>query len=158
MSWSDLVAGAPELAREGWARFERTHVAMLGTIREDGTPRISPVEPFVIEGQLVFGVMRSPKMHDLARDPRVVLHSSVSDINGTEGEFKVLGRAVPTDDPSIVDAPGTWWEGRPHERYGVFTLEIEEAILVTWSTDQSSMTTARWTPATGSVERVRNYP
>ncbi len=42
--------------------------------------------------------MRSQKTHDLLRDARCVLHSSVSDINGSEGEFKLYGRAVQVDD------------------------------------------------------------
>ena len=158
MSWRELEAGAPDLAREGWARFERTRVALLGTIREDGSPRISPVQPYLIEGELVVGVMRSPKLDDLRRDSRCVLHSSVSDLDGSEGEFKVHGRAVSTDAPAILAAQGTWWAGRQPDRVGVFTIEIEEAGLITWSTDQSQMTTAHWTPAAGAEERVRSYP
>ena len=55
MTWAALKKGAPELAREGWARFDRTHVALLGTLRRDGSPRISPIEPFLISGELVSG-------------------------------------------------------------------------------------------------------
>ena len=158
MSWRELETGAPELAREGWARFARTKVALLGTIRKGGTPRISPVEPFLLEGQLVVGVMPSPKLDDLHRDPRCVLHSSVSDIDGSEGEFKVHGRAVSTEDPALLNADGTWWAGREPDRVGVFTIEIEEAVLVTWTADQGRMTTARWSPAAGAHETTRTYP
>lgn len=158
MSWSALERGAPELAREGRARLERTHVALLGTIRHDGSPRISPVEPYLLSGALVFAVMASPKWDDLRRDDRCVLHSSICDSNGTEGEFKVHGRAVRTDDASIVDAAGTWWHGRPRERFEVFAVEIAEAVLVAWSTDMNLMRTLRWTPGAGLVEREREYP
>jgi hypothetical protein len=158
VSWRDLEAGAPELAREGWARFERTRVALLGTLREDGSPRISPVEPFLLQGELVVGVMPSPKLDDLRRDARCVLHSSVSDIDGSEGEFKVHGRAVSTDDPAVLNADGTWWAGRDPGSAGVFTLEIDEAVLVTWSAAQDRMTTARWSRAAGTRERTRTYP
>jgi hypothetical protein len=158
VSWRDLEARAPELAREGWARFERTKVAMLGTVREDGSPRISPVEPYLISGQLVVGVMPSPKLEDLRRDPRCALHSSVSDINGSEGEFKVHGRAIASDDPALLDADGTWWEGREPGRVGVFLIDIDEAVLVTWSADQGEMTTARWSPSGGLDESSRSYP
>lgn len=158
MSWRDLEAGAPELAREGWARFSRTKVALLGTIREDGSPRISPVEPFLLGGQLVMGVMPSPKLDDLRRDPRCVLHSSVSDIDGSEGEFKIHGSAGATADPALLNAEGTWWVGREPDRVGVFTVEIDEAILVTWSADQGRMMTARWSRATGARELTRTYP
>ena len=158
MSWRDLEAGAPELAREGWARFSGTKVALLGTIREDGSPRISPVEPFLIQGQLVVGVMPSPKLQDLRRDPRCAVHSSVSDIDGSEGEFKVHGRAISTEDPALLNADGTWWAGREPDRAGVFAIEIDEALLVTWTADQGRMTTARWSRAAGTRESTRTYP
>ena len=158
MSWRDLEAGAPELAREGWARFSRTKVALLGTIREDGSPRISPVEPYLIEGELVVGVMPSPKLDDLHRDPRCVLHSSISHIDGSEGEFEIHGRAVGSQDPVLLNADGTWWAGREPDRAGVFTIEVDEAILVTWSADQGRMTTARWSRAAGGRKSTRTYP
>jgi hypothetical protein len=158
MSWAALEAGAPELARDGWARFERTHVALLGTNRADGSPRISPVEPFVIGGQLVFGVMRSPKRDDLTRDPRLVLHSSVSDINGSEGEFKVYGRAVATEEPAIRNHPDAWWASRPPEQSAVFTVDIAEAVLVAWSPEFDRMRTTRWTPERGGRDGERTYP
>jgi hypothetical protein len=158
MSWRDLEAGAPELAREGWARFSRTKVALLGSIREDGSPRISPVEPYLIEGELVVGVMLSPKLDDLRRDPRCVLHSSVSDIDGSEGEFKVHGRAAGSLNAALMNAAGTWWVGREPDRVGVFTIEIDEAILVTWSADQGRMTTSRWSRASGARQSTRTYP
>jgi hypothetical protein len=44
-SWSDLEHGAPEIARLGMARLATARAAMLGTLRFDGSPRISPVEP-----------------------------------------------------------------------------------------------------------------
>jgi hypothetical protein len=158
MSWRDLARDAPELAREGRTRFERTRVALLGTIREDGSPRISPIEPYLVAGELVVGVMPSPKLDDLRRDPRCVLHSSVSDIDGSEGEFKVHGRAVSTVDPTFLDADGAWWAGREPGQAGVFRIEIDEAVLVTWSADQGRMMTARWSRAAGTRERTRSYP
>jgi hypothetical protein len=104
------------------------------------------------------GVMPSPKLDDLRRDPRCVLHSSVSDIDGSEGEFKVHGRAVASHDPALVNADGTWWAGREPDRVGVFTVEIDEAILVTWSADQGRMTTSRWSRASGARQSTRTYP
>jgi hypothetical protein len=158
MSWRALDASAPDLAREGRTRFERTNVALLGTIRADGSPRISPVEPRLLAGELVIGVMRSPKSDDLLRDPRCVLHSTVSDLDGSEGEFKVHGRATRTDDPSILHSKGTWWVGRPRDRFEVFTIQIDEAILVTWNAGQNGMRTARWSPGAGERVSNRTYP
>ena len=94
-TWQEFAAQAPELAALGEAQFARTGLALVGTRRRDGWPRISPVEPFIVDGQLYLGMMwRSVKALDLLRDPRCVVHSTVSDREGTEGEFKVYGRAV----------------------------------------------------------------
>ena len=95
VTWQKFAEQDPELAALGETRFGSTGLALVGTLRRDGWPRISPVEPFVVEGQLYLGMMwRSRKALDLIRDPRCVVHSTVSDRRGTEGEFKVYGRAV----------------------------------------------------------------
>ena len=94
-TWQQFASQSPELAALGEAQFARTGLALVGTLRRDGWPRISPVEPFIVDGQLYLGMMwRSVKALDLLRDPRCVVHSTVSDREGTEGEFKVYGRAV----------------------------------------------------------------
>ncbi len=95
MLWREFEAVAPGMARLGGERFERTRVALIGTIRKDGAPRISPVEPLIVQGDLLLGMLwRSKKALDLLREPRCVLHSAIADINGSEGEFKLRGRAV----------------------------------------------------------------
>ena len=94
-TWGEFAAQAPGLAAEGAALFARSGLALVGTLRRDGWPRISPVEPFIVDGQLYLGMMwQSRKAQDLRRDPRCVVHSPVSDRTGGEGEFKVYGRAV----------------------------------------------------------------
>ena len=100
VTWQQFAEAAPELAALGEAQFARTGLALVGTLRRDGWPRISPVEPFIANGQLYLGMMwRSVKALDLLRDPRCVVHSTVSNRDGTEGEFKVYGRAVEVTDP-----------------------------------------------------------
>ena len=99
-SWQQFAAQAPELAALGEAQFARTGLALVGTLRRDGWPRISPVEPLITGGQLYLGMMwRSVKALDLLRDSRCVVHSTVADKGGTEGEFKVYGRAREVNDP-----------------------------------------------------------
>jgi hypothetical protein len=90
MIWRDLEAAAPEIARLGKERFDRARLALLGTLRKDGSPRISPVEPYLTQGHLLFGAMSwSLKRRDLLRDPRCVLHSAISDPDSGEGELKL---------------------------------------------------------------------
>jgi hypothetical protein len=105
-TWAEFAGARPELASRGLARFEATGLSLIGTLRRDGSPRISAVEPLIFEGELALGMMwRSMKALDLMRDPRCVVHSTISNKDGTEGEFKVYGRAVsvPVSDRSTRD-------------------------------------------------------
>jgi len=56
-SWQEFETAAPEIAKLGGRRIEVMRVAFLGTLRRDGSPRISPVEPYLSQGQLLFGAM-----------------------------------------------------------------------------------------------------
>lgn len=158
MSWSELEAGAPDLANAARERVAARGVALLGTIRPDGSPRISPVEPFLLSDRLVFGLMPSPKLDDLHRDPRCVLHSVIVDSSGAEPEVKLTGRAVPTEDPEILAADGTWWAARADDAVSIFAFDVEEAVLVAWNPDFDRMRVVRWTGAGGRIERERTYP
>jgi Pyridoxamine 5'-phosphate oxidase len=92
--WQDLELGAPQIVRLGMNRLNAAHVALLGTLRGNGSPRISPVEPCFAKGQLLVGAMAwSRKAADLRRDPRYVLHSAVTGPDNGEGELKLYGSA-----------------------------------------------------------------
>ena len=94
MDWNDFKEAAPELAKLGEERFENFGLVLVGTIRQNGWPRISPVEPLILDGELYLGMSwRSRKALDLLRDPRCTVHSVVSNRDGSEGEFKLYGRA-----------------------------------------------------------------
>jgi hypothetical protein len=160
MIWRDLEAAAPELAQLGAERLEAAGIALLGTLRANGAPRISPVEPFLVAGHLLFGVMPwSGKARDLARDARCVLHSAVSSPDAGVGELKLYGRAVVVDDQELrARASGAWWVGRPPEDAQVFSLAAEEAAFVSWELERGRMTIRRWSPERGLSERTREYP
>jgi hypothetical protein len=84
MNWKTFQETAPELARLAQERFARSGVALLGTLHEDGSPRISPVEPLLTEGELLLGMMwHSTKAMDLLRDPRCTLHTAMTSLGGT---------------------------------------------------------------------------
>ena len=160
MTWRDLETAAPEIARLGKERFDQAGVALLGTLRKDGSPRISPVEPCLAEGHLLFGVMPwSMKARDLVRDGRCVLHSAVSDPDAVEGEFKLYGRAREVQDQEIREGcRAAWWVGRPPEDARVFSLSIDQAVFVSWDTEHGEMTLRRWSPQLGLSEIKRSYP
>lgn len=95
MHWAEFETAAPELAQLGRTIFERDQVALLGTIRRDGSPRISPAEPDITNGRLYFGMIwQSYKALDLLRDPRCAVHGLIHNRFGDGGEFKLHGRAI----------------------------------------------------------------
>ncbi|MGZ4333581.1 MAG: pyridoxamine 5'-phosphate oxidase family protein [Gaiellaceae bacterium] len=158
MSWRDLEASAQEIARLGRERLDQTRVVLLATLRKDGSPRISPVEPYLFHGDLLFGAMSwSLKTHDLLRDSRCTLHSAVTGPDNGEGELKLYGRAVEADD-HVRDRCQGWWTGRPRGTATVFTLNIEQAAFVSWDTGRGQMIVRRWSPQRGYIESKRGYP
>lgn len=65
---------------------------MLATLRSDGYPRISPIEPQIFEGRLlVVGMPNTTKFADLARDPRFCLHTATVDTMVSDGDAKLWG-------------------------------------------------------------------
>ena len=44
-SWQDVRDAAPELAQRAEAAFTATTNAVLATIRKDGSPRVSGIDP-----------------------------------------------------------------------------------------------------------------
>ena len=100
MRWHEFAEVAPDLARLGRDRLESQGLALVGTLRRDASPRISPVEPYFVGEELMLGMMwHSMKALDLLRDARVVVHSATTDREGLEGDFKLYGTAVPRHDP-----------------------------------------------------------
>ena len=94
MNWSQFKQSAPDLASLAEERFQRHGLVLIGTLRRNGWPRISPVEPLVVEGVLYLGMTyRSHKALDLLSDPRITVQTIVSNKDGTEGEVKLYGRA-----------------------------------------------------------------
>lgn len=108
-------------------------MALVGTLRKDGSPRISCVEPCIVDGSLYLGMMwRSRKAVDLLRDPRLVLHNAVCTNRGDELEVSIHGRAVEIHDADVrricADAlEHTSWNDSP---FHLFEIEIESAGLI----------------------------
>lgn len=145
MRWDEFARAAPELARLGEERFDEAGVVLAGTIRRDGSPRISPVEPYIVEGQLLLGMeWRTTKARDLLRDPRILVHNIISDRHGTGGEFKLRGRATDLQDAALrrrfeddVEAKIGF---RPAGSYHMFAVDIESAAFVIIENDQRRIT------------------
>lgn len=101
--WTEFAAHAPRIAEI----FTRRHTAtgklcLLGTLRADGSPRISPMEPALFEGQLWIGGMPgTQKFRDLLRDPRFTLHTATVDTQVSDGDAKVSGVVEDVHDDAL---------------------------------------------------------
>jgi len=135
MNWNEFKAAAPELAEAGEKLFERVGVVLVGTLRKDGSPRISPVEQLIVGSQLYLGMMPdSLKAQDLLRDGRCTIHSLISDKTAPEGEFKLHGQAVNVQDQAerkfycdeLKKKIGFSPEGMP---FHLFSIDIQSAGL-----------------------------
>lgn len=133
MNWQEFETAVPELAATARDRFDQAGVVILGSLRKNGWPRLSPVESLVVDGELCLGMIwRSHKALDLLRDPRCTVHSAVASREGTDGDVKLYGRAVSTEDLEArrryCDALYEKIGWKPEEpRFHVFAFNIETA-------------------------------
>jgi Pyridoxamine 5'-phosphate oxidase len=102
-TWNEFTEAAPKIA----AVFTRRHAAtgklcLLATLRSDGYPRISPIEPRIFEDQLwIVGMPGTTKFRDLGRDPRFCLHTATVDPYVSEGDAKLWGVVDDVRDPDV---------------------------------------------------------
>lgn len=136
MSWKHFEDQNPQLAAFGRERLHR-RVCYLATARKNGSPRVHPVTPLIVDGHLlVFMEPTSPKGHDLRRDGRYALHSSVADSEGSGGEFTVAGHAQFVESASLRKSADAAHGTPPQERWILFEFEIEAASSTVYESDK----------------------
>ena len=129
--WGSFRRAALELVEVADARIGEADLILLGTLRADGWPRISPVEPLVVGDELYLGMMwQSKKALDLRRDPRCVVHSATVDAAGTDGDVKVYGRAEEVTDAEVRARYGAALQARtgwqPEGDFHLFAVDVVE--------------------------------
>jgi hypothetical protein len=133
MRWVEFERACPEIGELARARFERDQLVMLGTIRRDGSPRVSPCECDFGAGRLFVSMMwRSRKALDLLRDPRIVVHSVTTNKDGTDGDVKIYGHSVDERDPDVraafreaIRRRIDWAPDEP--KYHCFSVDVRSA-------------------------------
>lgn len=130
MSWKKFELASPELASLGCELLNR-NIAYLATLKEDGSPRVNPITPFIGNNMLfMFTEPSSPKIRLLRRDGRYAMHNSV----GGEGpliEFLISGEAVEVSDPA-VRAQAVRLAGSPVvlDSYILFEFKVSRVLVV----------------------------
>jgi len=158
MHWHDIQTQQPQLAEVGLRMLAGPGVVLVATIRRDGTPRISPVEPMFWRSDLWLAMgWLSRKAQDLRRDPRILVHSIVTSREGTAGEYKLRGRAVPEPDPQVQQdyaravAEQIGWEPEVG-RFHLFWIDLNDITFVRWDNATNDQYLTRWP---GNQEFVR---
>lgn len=159
MRWLEMAARQPHLAELGRRRLVEPGVVLVATIRRDGTPRLSPVEPYILDADLWLSMLwRSTKARDLARDPRILVHNAITSRDGGEGEFKVRGHAIATTDTemqrryadAVAEALG--WRPEPG-RFHLYAVDIDEITFIRYDDATGDQFVARWPEGTEFVRR-----
>lgn len=158
-TWNDFASDAPQLAETVRTRFDATGLALLATLRADGSPRLSGVEPFFWDGEVWIGMMPdSRKAADAVRDGRVALHAATIDKEMKAGDAKLGGRLLLVDDEArfrevqeaFKEATGYGPEGT----YPLFALDLGEAVFVSLADEQ--VVIEWWQPGRGYQRVARS--
>jgi hypothetical protein len=159
MHWSELEQRQPRLAATARQRLVEPGVLLVVSLRQDGTARLSPVEPYVMDGRLLLSMLwQSHKARDLQRDPRVLVHSVVTGPDGGEGELKVRGRAVEERD---VDVQGRYaaavaadlgWSPEVG-RFHLFEVDVEHVSFLHYDHRTGDQFVTTWPPGKEFVRR-----
>jgi hypothetical protein len=155
MNWLGFKRAAPHIGQLAQQAFDEQHLAILGTLRRDGWPRISPCEVYFVDDEMLLGMMpRSKKVDDLRRDPRITV------VNGQEkrepklGDVKLYGTAIEITDHGLrerlADAQEALIDWRPPTHAPVFAIDVERASYISFGDGRRLLI---WTPDGGEVER-----
>jgi hypothetical protein len=159
MRWHHLQDQQPRLGAIAHGRLIDPGVLLVVTVRQDGTPRLSPVEPFVLDGDLWLSMMLgSLKAADLQRDPRVLVHSIVTGPDGGEGELKLRGSTEEVrDEPRqlrYAEAVAAALPWAPQVgRFHLFRVEVEDVTYVRYDNASGDQYLVRWPAGTETVRR-----
>ena len=150
MRWDAFAFEQPTLAGRGTRLLGDPGVVLVGTIRRDGSPRLSPVEPLFWSGELWLSMgWGSRKAADLQRDARVLVHSIVTTREGTTGEYKVRGHAIAELDPAVQQGYArairaeAGWEPQPG-RFHLFRVDVDDVTFIRWDPATNDQFVTRW--------------
>lgn len=143
------MSSEPSLGRLMCEQLIAPGVLLVGSIRRDGRPRISGVEPLVMDGDLWLSMMeQSMKTRDLRRDGRVVLNSIITD-RGGETEVKIDGRA---GEETGLDRLGAYAETTAQQlgwrpvvgHFALFKIDVVSVTVIGYDPTTGDQHVARW--------------
>jgi hypothetical protein len=159
-SWKEVEAEAPEVALLARERIEAHGLGLLATLRRDGSPRLSGIEPLFALDELWLGMMDSSlKARDLQRDPRFELHNATVDKEVKDGDVRISARAIEVHDTETIDAMRKAFAGEtgyepPPGPMHLFKADVTRVVTLKPAGDHLDI--ASWTEDEG-VKVVERY-
>jgi hypothetical protein len=159
MHWSQFEDVQPRFAAAGMSRLADPGVVLVGTVRRDGTARISAVEPLFFNGDLWLGMgLGSHKVADLRRDPRLVVRSIVTSRDGSDGDYLLHGVVREERDPArqrayIAEVVARIGWKPESGKFHLFWLDLGSATFIRWDDATNDQFVTRWPPASDVVRR-----
>src|SRR3954447_13935952 len=158
MKWDDFKAAAPQIGALAQQVFDEQHLAIVGTLRSDGWPRISPCEVYFVDGEMLLGMMPlSKKVDDLRRDGRITVVNGQENREPRLGDVKLYGHAREVFDAALRqglgDAQEALIEWRPPAHAPIFAVDIERASYISFGDGRRFL---RWSSESGEEEL--NHP
>lgn len=150
MHWGEFEAREPSLGALGVDKLTQHGVVLIGTVRRDGSPRISAVEPLFFDGDLSLGMgWASQKVTDLRRDPRLLVRSIVRSRDGSDGDYLVRGRAVEELEQrrqraySAEVAARVGWHPEVG-KFHLFWVDVDDVTFIRWDDATNDQFVTRW--------------
>lgn len=149
MRWSEFAACQSALAAVAHDQLIGPGVVLIGTVRRDGAARISGGEPLIMDGELWLSMMpASTKARDLYRDPRILLHSIVTN-RSPQAEIMMRGTVRAENAAEVLRryaaAAGAclgWWPV-PGE-FTLFAVDIRDVTYIGHDAGTNAQHVARW--------------
>jgi hypothetical protein len=156
--WADFAADAADLAARARSVIENAGFVFLGTLRRDGSPRISPVEAHFVGDELTLVMIpNTHKARDVLSDPRVVLQSPITNAADPGTECKLRGRAESVHDRAQREAAAREIEvtsgWRPGRSWLYLAVRIEHVAVLEWKDGELTLIT--WDQSRGIHPRQR---
>jgi predicted pyridoxine 5'-phosphate oxidase superfamily flavin-nucleotide-binding protein len=158
LRWEDFANEAAALASKVENLIDQYGFALIGTVRRDGTPRISPVETHLLGTDLALVMIpRTRKATDIGRDNRLILQSPVVNAANPGSEYKLRGSAAIIESnqgreavAGAVEARSGW---RPRPDWLFVAVVLSEATHIAWSPDGTGVI-SRWSVTEGTTQRT----
>lgn len=148
-AWQQFQTDAPELAARVLEAFGRSKHCTMATIRADGGPRISGTEVEISDDGVFLGMgVGTRKQLDLARDPRVAVHSPTVDPTSPKqwaGEAKFSGTVRQVETPSEYPPEGMRYE-----------VEVTSVVFTALTEAGDALQIRLWRPSRGVETMVRS--